>query len=168
MNAQILLVVRGSVAADALRAAIERAGRGAGFSAGPSTYASGSSTAIRNGALTTEGVFSDGPWLGFSFASETALPTVPSNVEWSAIRMNLMGGPDGSAGLDAVANALRAMPATIRLASRSPRNAISWDRGVPASIPLTESTSPGSSNGGFLLGLGVVAALAWFARSGVR
>ncbi len=168
-NGQILLVVRGDVSAAALRAAVETAGRSAGFSPGPSTYAAGSSTAIRNGTLPTEGVFSDGPWLGFSFASDTALPTVAFSSPWSAIRMNLLGGPEGSEALVAVGNALRAMPSVMRFASRSPRNAISWDRGVPASIPLTESSSPGAAGGtGFLLGLGVVAALAWWARSGVR
>lgn len=163
-NAQILLVVRGLVSAEALRSAVETAGRAGGFVAGPSTYASGSSTAIRQGVV---GTFSAGPWLGFEFPGET-LPSVPSNVEWSAIRMNLLDGRDGSEALTLVGNALLAMPSVIRMASRGPRNAISWDRGVPAALPLSEASSPGARGGGFLLGLTVVAGLAWLASRGAR
>lgn len=182
-NAQILLLALGAIPADALRSAVLVAGRTAGFAvAGPSTYASGTSVAMREiSSNPLSGVFTEGPWAGSRFVASSPLGAGTTNVPWSAIRMNLLNGPAEvrltseaatapPTPLERVGNALVAMPSTIRYGSRTPARTISWDRGIPAALPLEESATPGSSGGGggFLLGLSVVAALAWFAKSGVR
>jgi len=180
-NAQVLLLVAGSaIPAATLRALVATAGQLSGFSEGPWTSASGISTAVRETPSSgAAGVFSEGPWLGMSFTPNSPVAPVPTRWEWTAIRMNLLGGPDTddpddpASALHALGNRILAGAAMIpgfewvRLASRRPQSVISWDRGVPAPLALPESSGAGSSSAGsgLLLGLGAVAALAWFARS---
>jgi hypothetical protein len=172
-NAQILmLVMDDAVAAENLRALVATAAGQVGFTPGPWTAAAGSSRAVRDSGSTRGGTFSEGPWLGLTFTSNNPLPDVPFSLPWSAIRMNVLNGPADSEALVSMTERIRAGLSTLPsnviaiIASRGPRNAISWDRGVPAPIPLAESSGAGAGGGGgFLLGLGAIAALAWWARS---
>lgn len=175
-NAQILLLVRGNPDAASLSNAAIAAGRSAGFSPGPWTFASGTSRAARTIGETTQAVFSgpatDGPWAGLTLHQDTAFPATTFAVPWAALRLNLLGGPEGATEAVAAAISQALGGNLIRLASRGPRNAISWDRGVPEPIVLAEAGAPAGAAAGSPLpvlgGLVAVALLAWWASKGTE
>lgn len=180
-NAQILLLLAGAVPADTIRTVVEAAARANGFTPSAWTYATGADTALRDSSTPDGrvGTFSTGPFLGKSFSTSTpmlppASATAPTTgqVPWTAFRMNLLNGPDRSAGGDQTSQALYAIAAAIRAglsnviasASRGASNTITWDRGVPAAITLPESGGGGSA--GLLVGMALVAGVAVMAGRG--
>lgn len=177
-NAQVLLLVLGpSIPAESLRALVATAAGQVGFTPGPWTSATGSSRAVRDASSARGATFSEGPWVGLTFTSGTTdFPAVPFSMPWTALRMNALNGPETGDPTTALLDRIRAGLAALadvsssRVASRTPRNAISWDRNVPAPIVLPESGagSGRSSSAGWLTALGLIGALAWFARSGIR
>jgi len=169
-NVQVLLLMRGSPDAASLSNAAIAAGRAAGFAPGPWTFATGSSRAARTPGETTQAAFSDGPWTGLTFDQPAAFPAVPFSVPWAALRLNLIGGPEDASG--AVGNALTAALGgnLIRMSSRGPRNAFTWERGVPEPIVLAEAgaapAGPPYAGPGLLGGFVAIALLAWWASRG--
>lgn len=172
-NAQVLVLVRSSapVPVDSIRSIVEAAARGNNFRPGQWTF---DSQAVHVAPVAEGG----GTVVGGTWAGDPVGETVPpqgATIFFNTFRQNLLDGPepstptrDGSWPMNTtpVGQALRALPtvSSTRLAFRSPTNSISWDRGVPAPISLPASGS--SSSTPMLVGIAVVAGLAYYAARG--
>lgn len=168
-NAQILVLVSApsEISTETFAAIVERAARAQGLGLGPWTYDATASTMAQAGSSFVERVVG-GPWDGLEITSGTTVPASRRMVI-SAFRQNLAGLPDNAAGADAALSALGTIVraelssrGSVRLATRTTRNAISWDRGVPRPIDLSET---GQTSG---IGWGVVAGLTALAIFVVR
>lgn len=155
-TAQILIyIVRPTeVPVDTIRAAVTAAAQAQGLTPSAWTYAS---TAV---SISPDGTVTGGPLDGVTFPF-TSLSSHRLIV--SAFRQNVAGLPEGGDALATALNALRdaIRPALVpsstpnvamKIATRTTRIQVSWDKGVPAPLAL-----PGEAGAGGGLGWGVLA-----------
>jgi hypothetical protein len=148
-TAQILLAVKapGDVPRETFQSAVEAAVRSVGGATSAWTYDATPVLLERDTDSAFVQTVKGGPWAGLSWTSGTALPAGQSSAVISAYRQNVVGLPAGGGATlaETVGTALRAF-GEVRSGVRTIRNTISWDRGVPAAIPIAGSGS-GSAQG---------------------
>lgn len=161
-NAQILILVTSptEVPAEVFQGAVERAVRASGLGLGPWTYDATAVTLRREGTLTERVV--GGPWDGLELTSGTPLSAATRRAVISAFRQNISGLRDGTVdseimGVHAAVRQSLASRGELRVAFRTTRNAISWDRGVPRPIELSQTGQTAGIGWGVLAAIGGLA-----------